>query len=82
MIIKKEFREERDDVFGFYEIENTLNEEKTEIIQVETLIKETTIFKLTEELVNITRNYDQILAAKTKIETMIQMINEYQEPEI
>ena len=82
MIIKKEFREERDDVFGFYEIENTLNEEKTEIIQVETLIIETTIFKLTEELVNITRNYDQILAAKTKIETMIQMINEYQEPEI
>ena len=82
MKIKKEFREERDDVFGFYNTVKKLNETQTEIIEADELIKETCLDMLNRELSDINEMYYKVLESKTRIETMIQMINEYQEPEI
>ena len=50
MIARKEIRDERTDVIGFYEITKTLNETQTEIIETETLIRETTLIQLNEEM--------------------------------
>lgn len=79
MKIKKEIREERDDVFGFYNTVKKLNETQTEIIEVDELIKETCLDTLNKELSDINEMYYKFLESKTRIETMIQMINEYVE---
>jgi len=50
MRAQKEFREERDDVVSFWEIDKQLSEDKTQIIEVEVKIKECGISNLETEL--------------------------------
>ena len=73
MIARKETRPERTDVIGFYEITKTLNETQTEIIETETLIRETTLIQLNEEMANIDKSIADLQTTKDKIQQMIDL---------
>ena len=73
MIARKEIRDERTDVIGFYEITKTLNETQTEIIETETRIRETTLIQLEEEMANIDKSIEDLLTTKDKIQQMIDL---------
>ena len=75
MIARKEIRDERTDVIGFYEITKTLNETQTEIIETETLIRETTLIQLNEEMANIDKSIADLQTTKDKIQQMIDIAN-------
>ena len=75
MIARKEIRDERTDVIGFYEITKTLNETQTEIIETETLIRETTLIQLNEEMANIDKSIADLQTTKDKIQEMIDIAN-------
>ena len=75
MIARKEIRDERTDVIGFYEITKTLNETQTEIIETETLIRETTLIQLNEEMDNIDKSIADLQTTKDKIQQMIDIAN-------
>jgi hypothetical protein len=75
MIAKKEFREEREDVFSFWEMKTQLNETQDAIIEVETKIEECTIVDLEKR---IAESEKQILDLTTKVEleqSKIELIN-------
>jgi hypothetical protein len=75
MIAKKEFREEREDVFSFWEMKTQLNEMQDAIIEVETKIEECTILELEKR---ISEAQQQILDLTTKVEleqSKIELIN-------
>jgi hypothetical protein len=75
MIAKKEFREEREDVFSFWEMKTQLNEMQDAIIEVETKIEECTILELEKR---ISDTQQQILDLTTKVEleqSKIELIN-------
>lgn len=73
MIARKETRQEREDVIGFYEITKTLNETQTEIIETETLVRETTLIQLNEEMSNIDKSIADLQTTKDKIQQMIDL---------
>ena len=64
MIAKKEFREERQDVYSFWEMKNQLNETQDAIIEVETKIEECTVLELEKR---ITEAEQQIIDLTAKI---------------
>lgn len=78
MTIRKEIRDERTDVIGFYKSVKKLNDTQTEIIEVEEQFKETTLQGLTDEIKakneSITQLQEQIIAAQNELVTLNEMI--------
>lgn len=75
MVVKAEVREEREDVFSFWEMKNQLNETQDAIIEVETKIEECTIVDL---VTRITDFENQIIDLTAKIaleKSKIDLIN-------
>ena len=78
MTIRKEIRDERTDVIGFYNIVKKLNDTQDGIIEVEEQFKETTLQGLTDEIKakneSITQLQEQILTAHTELVTLNEML--------
>ena len=80
MTIRKEIRLERDDVFSFFTTERGLNEEKTEIIDIDTIVKENvTKVMLLDEVSQLQSQIDELTNKQSEINTMIAMIDNYTE---
>ena len=78
--IRKETRPERDDVFSFFTTERGLNEEKTEIIDIDTIVKENvTKVMLLDEASQLQTQIDELTNKQAEINTMIAMIDNYTE---
>ena len=76
--IRKETRQERDDVFSIFTTERGLNEEKTEIIDIDTIVKENvTKVMLLDEVEQLQTQIDDLTSKKAEINTMIAMIDNY-----
>ena len=78
MTIRKEQREERQDVIGFYNTVKKLNDTQDAIIEVEEQFKETTLQGLTDEIKSknesITQLQEQIVAAQNELNTLNEML--------
>ena len=78
--IRKETRPERDDIFSFFTTERGLNEEKTEIIDIDTIVKENvTKVMLLDEASQLQSQIDELTNKQSEINTMIAMIDNYTE---
>lgn len=78
--IRKETRPERDDVFSFFTTERGLNEEKTEIIDIDTIVKENvTKVMLLDEVSRLQSQIDELTNKQADLNTMIAMIDNYTE---
>ena len=79
MIVKKEIRDERNDVLGFYNIVKKLNDTQDGIIEVEEQFKETTLVALHDEMTakleSIQQLNEQIVTAQKDIAQLQQMID-------
>ena len=76
--IRKETRPERDDIFSFFTTERGLNEEKTEIIDIDTIVKENvTKVMLLDEVSQLQSQIDELTNKQADINTMIAMIDNY-----
>ncbi len=78
MTIRKEIRDERTDVIGFYNIVKKLNDTQDGIIEVEEQFKETTLQGLTDEIKakneSITQLQEQIVTAQNELVTLNEML--------
>jgi hypothetical protein len=78
MTVQQEFREERNDIYSFWELKKELNEFKDGVIEVDTKICETTLIELFKkvedyknEILKINENID--------IENLkIKLLNEFE----
>lgn len=78
LFIRQEQREERQDVFTIYTIDKGLNDEKTEIIDIENKIKEnTTKEALLKEVDTLQTTIDEATAKQSELNTMISMIDNF-----
>ena len=78
--IRKETRPEREDVFSIFTTERGLNEEKTEIIDIDTIVKENvTKVMLLDEVSQLQSQIDELTNKQADINTMIAMIDNYTE---
>ena len=78
--IRKETRPERDDVFSFSTTARGLNEEKTEIIDIDTIVKENvTKVMLLDEVSQLQSQIDELTSKQADLNTMIAMIDNYTE---
>ena len=79
MIVKKEIRDERNDVLGFYNIVKKINDTQDGIIEVEEQFKETTLIALHDEMTakleSIQQLNEQIVTAQNDIAQLQQMID-------
>ena len=79
MIARKEIRDERNDVLGFYNIVKKLNDTQDGIIEVEEQFKETTLVALHDEMTakleSIQQLNEQIVTAQKDIAQLQQMID-------
>jgi coenzyme F420-reducing hydrogenase delta subunit len=73
MIVKKEFRQERDDVFSFWEIKKALNE-LDQIIEVEEKIDECTVIMLENKIADLEKQVDDLMEKITLEQDKIDMI--------
>ena len=79
LFIRQEQREERQDVFTIYTIDKGLNDEKTEIIDIENKIKENiTKEALLKEVDTLQITIDEATAKQNELNTMISMIDNFQ----
>ena len=77
--IRKETREERNDVFSFFTTKKALNE-FDEIIEVEEPIKEnTTKDALLKEIETLQATIEEAAAKQSELKTMITMIDNFNE---
>lgn len=78
MTIRKEFRDERTDVIGFYKLVKKLNDTQDAIIEVEEQFKETTLQGLIDEIKakneSITQLQEQIIAAQNELLILNEML--------
>ena len=78
LFIRQETREERQDVFTIYTIDKGLNDEKTEIIDIENKIKEnTTKNELLKEVDTLQAQINELELKKEELNTMITMIDNF-----
>lgn len=78
--IRKETRPERDDVFSILTTERGLNEEKTEIIDIDTIVKENvTKVMLSDEVSQLQSQIDELTNKQADLNTMIAMIDNFSE---
>ena len=79
MTIRKEIRDERTDVIGFYNTVKKLNDTQDGIIEVEEQFNETTLQGLTDEIKSknesITQLQEQILTAQNELNTLNEMLD-------
>ena len=79
MIAKKEIRDERTDVLGFYNIVKKINDTQDGIIEVEEQFKETTLVALHDEMTakleSIQQLNEQIVTAQNDIAQLQEMID-------
>lgn len=72
MTVKKETREERDDVFSFWDIQKQLSDNKDTIVEVEVKIEECTLVELEKRIsyfeTNILEFTAKIEVEKSKLE--------------
>ena len=79
LFIRQETREERQDVFTIYTIDKGLNDEKTEIIDIENKIKEnTTKEALLKEVDTLQAQINELELKKEELNAMITMIDNFQ----
>ena len=79
LFIRQEQREERQDVFTIYTIDKGLNDEKTEIIDIENKIKEnTTKNELLKEVDTLQAQINELEVKKEELNAMITMIDNFQ----
>lgn len=78
MNIRKEIRDERTDVIGFYKLVKKLNDTQDAIIEVEEQFKETTLQGLIDEIKakneSITQLQEQIITAQNELSVLNEMI--------
>ena len=78
--IRKETRPERDDVFSILTTARGLNEEKTKIIDIDTIVKENvTKVMLLDEVSQLQSQIDELTSKQAEINTMIALIDNYTE---
>ena len=78
--IRQETRDERNDVFSILTTARGLNEEKTEIIDIDTIVKENvTKVMLLDEVSQLQSQIDELTNKQVDINTMIAMIDNYTE---
>ena len=76
MNIRKEIRDERDDIFTIFTTEKGLNEEKTEIIDIEKIVRENvTKQMLLEETDALQSQINELEVKKEELNAMITMID-------
>ena len=79
MTVKKEIRDERNDVLGFYNIVKKINDTQDGIIEVEEQFKETTLVALQDEMTakleSIQQLNEQIVTAQNDIAQLQEMID-------
>ena len=78
MTIRKEIRDERTDVIGFYNLVKKLNDTQDGIIEVEEQFKETTLQGLVDEVKakndSFTQLQEQIAAAQNELLVLDEML--------
>ena len=80
MNIRKEIRDERSDVFTIFTTEKGLNEEKTEIIDIEKIVRENvTKQMLLEETDSLQSQINDLELKKEELNVMISMIDNFVE---
>lgn len=80
MNIRKEIRDERSDVFTIFTTEKGLNEEKTEIIDIEKIVRENvTKQMLVEETEALQSQINELEVKKEELNVMITMIDNFVE---
>ena len=78
--IRKEARPERDDVFSIFTTERGLNEEKTEIIDIDTIVKENvTKVMLLDEVSQLQTQIDELSNKQADLNNMIALIDNFGE---
>ena len=78
--IRKETRPERDDIFSIFTTERGLNEEKTEIIDIDTPVKENvTKVMLLDEVEQLQTQIDELTNKQAEINNMIALIDNFGE---
>ena len=78
--IRKEARQERDDVFSIFTTERGLNEEKTEIIDIDTIVKENvTKVMLIDEVEQLQTQIDELTNKQADLNNMIALIDNFRE---
>ena len=80
MNIRKEIRDERSDVFTIFTTEKGLNEEKTEIIDIEKIVRENvTKQMLLEETDALQSQINELEVKRDELNVMITMIDNFVE---
>ena len=80
MNIRKEIRDERSDIFTIFTTEKGLNEEKTEIIDIEKIVRENvTKQMLLEETDALQSQINELELKKEELNVMITMIDNFVE---
>lgn len=80
MNIRQEIRDERSDVFTIFTTEKGLNEEKTEIIDIEKIVRENvTKQMLLEETDALQSQINELEVKKEELNVMITMIDNFSE---
>lgn len=80
MNIRQEIRDERSDVFTIFTTEKGLNEEKTEIIDIEKIVRENvTKQMLLEETDSLQSQINDLEVKKEELNAMITMIDNFVE---
>ena len=80
MNIRQEIRDERSDVFTIFTTEKGLNEEKTEIIDIEKIVRENvTKQMLVEETDALQSQINELEVKKEELNVMITMIDNFSE---
>jgi len=78
MNIRKEIRDERDDIFTIFTTEKGLNEEKTEIIDIEKIVRENvTKQMLLDENDALQSQINELEVKKEELNVMITMIDNF-----
>ena len=78
MNIRQEIRDERSDVFTIFKTEKGLNEEKTEIIDIEKIVRENvTKQMLVEETDALQSQINELEVKKEELNVMITMIDNF-----
>lgn len=78
MNIRKEIRDERDDIFTIFTTEKGLNEEKTEIIDIEKIVRENvTKQMLLEETDALQAKINELEVKKEELNVIITMIDNF-----
>ena len=80
MNIRKEIRDERDDIFTIFTTEKGLNEEKTEIIDIEKIVRENiTKQMLLGETDALQSQINDLELKKEELNVMVSMIDNFVE---